>query len=277
MPRVRPDFRPAPVLGTTALLAVLLLAGCAWRADLDYTVDEVMALKEKQDQEYHELKSQLDRRAGQIEASQTDLSQSQSEFRNQADSISSELARLGSAVAALQRQVEDLSQRTKDLQNTQAIGLGTLSQRLDDTGAKLETLQNAQGQKLDQFATEVSGQVDASSKELTSLSKGVKTLTARDKQREKSVADLTKKLDALGKKLTAEVAAQQKQISQAPGGGADAGEVAALKKRVDFLGGKLPKEVDGQAKRLAKLEKDLRDMATLLSDLNGRLKGLEAR
>jgi chromosome segregation ATPase len=267
--------RPAHVPGIAACLAVLLLSACAWRSDLDYTVDEVMALKQKQSEDYRQLKSQIDQRTGRIETSQADLSQSQVEFRNQAEAISAELARLGSAVADLQRQVADLSKRNKDLQNTQAIGLGTLSKRLDETGATLETLQKNQGQKLDRFATEVSGQVDASSKQLTSLTQGVKDLTARDKQREKALGDLTKKLDTLGKKLTAEVSAQRTQIAQ--GSGADSGEVAALKKRVDFLGDKLPKEVDGQARRLEKLEKDLRDVAALLSDLNGRLKGLEAR
>jgi len=121
----------------------------------------------------------------------------------------------------------------------------------------------------------VSGQVDKQGKQVTSLASSVKTLSARDKQQEKAVADLTKKLDALGKKLTSEVSAQQQQIAKGPA--ADPGEVAALKKQVDFLGDTLPKEVDGQGKRLSAMEKQLRDMASLLSDLNGRLKALEGR
>ena len=268
-------FRPALVLRAAACLALLALPACAWRSDLDYTVDEVMALKQKQTEDYRALKTQIEQRAGRLEEGQADQGQGQVELRNQAQAISAELARLGTAVTALQRQVDDLSKRNKELQNTQAIGLGTLSKRLDETGATLEGLQKNQGQKLDKFATEVSGQVDASSKQLTSLTKGVQDLGTRDKQRQKDVADLAKKLDALGKKLTAEVAAQGSQIAQ--GSGADAGEVDALKKQVDFLGSKLPKEVDAQTRRLDKLEKDLRDVAALLSDLNGRLKGLEAR
>lgn|GEM_PF-1876158 len=268
--------RTALAAGLTGVLGLgLLLSGCALKRDLDVTIDEVVALKRKQADDYREVKAELDRRAGRIEADQTDLTASQTEFQNQAEAIAAQLAQLGSAITTLRDQVDELSHQVKALRNDQVIGLGSLSQRVDESGAQAQGAVADQGEKLDAFATEVSGQVDAQGKQVRTLSKGVADLTARDKQRAKAVDDLSKKLDALGKKLTAEVSAQGQKISQ--GQGADAGEVAALRKQVSFLGDKLPKEVDAQTKRVASMEKDLRDMAALLADLNTRLKALEGR
>jgi chromosome segregation ATPase len=272
---VRPALPPGAAAVLAVLAALFLLPGCAMKRDLDVTIDEVVALKRKQADDYQELKSQVEQTTNRMQAGQSDLSAGQKEVKNQAQSISAELARLGTALTALQQQSDDLARRVKDLQNTQAIGLGSLSKRMDDTGTDLKTTVVNQGQKLDRFATEVSGQVDSQGKQVTTLSRSVADLSARDQQQAKAVADLSRKLDVLGRKLTSEVSAQQKQITQGPA--ADPAEVAALKKQVGFLGDTLPQEVDGQGKRLAALEKQLRDVAALLSDLNGRMKALEAR
>jgi len=263
----------APLAAAVAL--ALLLPGCALKRDLDTTVDEVVALKQRQAQDRKALMAEMDRRIGAVQSDQIDLSQSQGEFKTQTESISAQLSRLGTELAALEKQVAELSTHLKELQNTQAIGLGSLSHRLDERGEGLAAGLDTQDKKLTKFATQVSTQVDQNAGQLTTLAKSVDGLTAQDKKRQADVAALGKKLDVLGQKLTGELATQRTQL--ATGAGADAGDVAALRKQVDFLGDKLPKEVDGQAKRLATMEQSLKDMQDLLADLHGRLKAIEAK
>jgi chromosome segregation ATPase len=259
-------------VGAVALSLAVLMSGCALKRDLDTTVDEVLALKRRQAEDRKAFMDEMDRRIGAVQSDQIDLSQSQGEFKTQTESIADQLSRLGSQMAALESQVAELSTRMKELQNTQALGLGSLSRRLDDRGEALAVGLDAQDQKLSKFATEVSTQVDQTAGQVTKLAKSVDALSAQDKKQQAAVADLGKKLDTLGKKLTGEMASQREA-----GGGADASEVAALRKQVDFLGAKLPKEVDGQAKRLSAIEQSLHDMQELLADLHGRLKAVEAR
>lgn len=262
-----------PLAAAVAIL--LLLPGCALKRDLDTTVDEVIALKQRQAADKKALMDEMDRRIGAVQSDQIDLSQSQGEFKTQTESISAQLARLGTELSSLEKQVADLSTRMKELQNTQAIGLGSLSRRLDERGEGLATGLDTQDKKLSKFATEVSTQVDQTAGQVAALAKSVDGLSAQDKKRQADVAALGKKLDVLGQKLTGEIASQRTQI--ATGSGADTGDVAALKKQVDFLGDKLPKEVDGQSKRLAVMEQSLKDMQDLLADLHGRLKAIEAK
>jgi chromosome segregation ATPase len=263
----------APLVAAAAL--AVLLPGCALKRDLDTTVDEVVALKQRQAADRKAIMDEMDKRIGAVQSDQIDLSQSQGEFKTQTESISSQLSRLGTELSDLEKQVADLSTHLKELQNTQAIGLGSLSRRLDERGEALTTGLDTQDKKLSKFATEVSTQVDQNASQLTKLTKSVDGLSAQDKKRQADVAALGKKLDVLGQKLTGEIASQRTQI--ASGGGADSGDVAALRKQVDFLGDKLPKEVDGQAKRLAAVEQSLKDMQDLLADLHGRLKAIEAK
>jgi chromosome segregation ATPase len=262
-----------PLVAAAAL--ALLLPGCALKRDLDTTVDEVITLKQQQARDRKAFMDEMDRRIGAVQSDQIDLSQSQGEFKTQAESISSQLSRLGTELSALEKQVADLSTRMKELQNTQAIGLGSLSRRLDERDETLSTGLTTQDKKLSKFATEVSTQVDQTAGQVTTLAKSVAGLTAQDKKQQADVAALSKKLDVLGKKLTGELASQRTEI--ATGSGADAGDVAALRKQVDFLGDKLPKEVDGQAKRVAVMEQSLKDMQDLLADLHKRLKAVEAK
>lgn len=258
-------------VGAAFVAVAVLASGCALKRDLDITVDEVVALKRRQAEDRRAILDEMDKRIGVVQSDQIDLSQSQGEFRNQTASIAAQLSRLGAQVAALETQVAELNKHLKELQNTQAIGLGSLSRRLDERGEALTTGLDTQDRKLAKFATEVSTQVDQTAGQVTKLAKSVDGLAAQDKKQQAAVADLSKKLDALGKKLTSEIA------SQRGGGGVDAGDVAALRKQVDFLGAKLPKEVDGQSKRLAAMEQSLHDMQELLADLHGRLKAVEAR
>ncbi len=266
---------PFPRLGPRAVGAALLslgvlVSGCAMKRDLDITVDEVVALKRRQAEDRKAIMDEMDKRIGAVQSDQIDLSQSQGEFKNQTESISAQLSRMGSQLADLEKQVAELSTHLKELQNTQAIGLGSLSRRLDERGEGLAAGLDTQDQKLSKFATEVSTQVDQTAGQVTKLSKSVDTLSSQNKKQQAAVASLTKKLDTLGQKLTGEIASQA-------GGGGDSAEVAALKKQVDFLGDKLPKEVDGQAKRVASMERSLKDMQELLADLHSRLKAVEAR
>jgi chromosome segregation ATPase len=268
----------SPRLGPRAVGAALLalgvlMSGCALKRDLDITTDEVIALKRRQADDRKALMDEMDRRIGAVQSDQIDLSQSQGEFKTQTESISAQLSRLGSQLADLEKQVAELSTHLKELQNTQAIGLGSLSRRLDERGEALTSGIDTQDKKLAKFATEVSAQVDQTAGQVTQLAKSVDTLSAHDKKQQAAVTDLNKKLDTLGKKLTGEIATQRSD----GGGGADAAEVAALKKQVDFLGDKLPREVDGQAKRVAAMEQSLKDMQELLADLHARLKAVEAK
>ena len=268
---------PFPRLGPRAVGAALLslgvlVSGCAMKRDLDITVDEVVALKRRQAEDRKAIMDEMDKRIGAVQSDQIDLSQSQGEFKNQTESISAQLSRMGSQLADLEKQVAELSTHLKELQNTQAIGLGSLSRRLDERGEGLAAGLDTQDKKLAKFATEVSTQVDQTAGQVTKLSKSVDTLSSQNKKQQAAVASLTKKLDTLGQKLTGEIVSQRDG-----GGGADRAEVAALKKQVDFLGDKLPKEVDGQAKRVASMERSLKDMQELLADLHSRLKAVEAR
>jgi len=260
-------------VGAVALALAVLVSGCALKRDLDTTVDEVVALKRRQAEDRKAILDEMDKRIGVVQSDQIDLSQSQGEFRSQTESIADQLSRIGSQVAALETQVAELKTQLKELQNTQAIGLGSLSRRLDERGEALTTGLDTQDKRLAKFATEVSTQVDQTAGQVTKLAKSVEGLSAQDKKQQAAVADLSKKLDTLGKKLTGEIATQRTE----GGSGADAGEVAALRKQVDFLGAKLPKEVDGQTKRLAAMEQSLHDMQELLADLHGRLKAVEAK
>jgi chromosome segregation ATPase len=260
----------AAFLGTALLL--LSGTGCALKRDLDLTVDEVVALKRQQAQDRKALMDEISRRVGEVQSDQIDLSASQGEVQTQAETISAEVSRIGAQAASAERQITELSNRVKDLQNNQAIGLGSLSKRLDERGEALTVSQDTQSKKLEKFAAEVSTQVDQTATQVAKLAKSVEALAAQDKKQAQSVAELAKKLDTLGTKLTGEISSQRDD-----GGGADAAEVAALKKRVDFLGDRLPKEVDSQGKRLAAVEKSLKDIQELLADLHGRLKALEGR
>lgn len=261
----------AAALGVVIMVSV---GGCALKSDLDATIAELDAFRQKQAEQNRKLLDQLESRTGAIEASQSDLAVTQGEFRTESDSISSEVARIGSSVAELNRKLNEISSSLKALQNNQAIGLGALSQRLDSSGTQIEERFGTQSKKLDTFATEVSAQVDAQGQKLAQLSKDTAALKAENEQRKKDLVSLNKKINELGTRVAETLASQAKQLQAGGGGDAD---VAALRKQVDFLGKKLPTEVDDQSKKIAAVVQELREIQTLLADLNRRLKAIEAR
>ncbi|MDH4229787.1 MAG: hypothetical protein OEW11_08615 [Nitrospirota bacterium] len=251
-------------LGCLALAAALL-AGCATQRDMDMAVADLTSLRQTQDEHYRALTARLDQRAGELAATQSHLSASQSEFRAESESIASQVARLGTSLAALEKDIASQDNRLKGLQNTQAVGMGALSERIDTNQTKLAGRLDAQTTTLDKFATEVGTRVDADRKDLDALTVRVATLSDSLTKQQKTLVTLAKKLDALDKKLAAAPAAGAGEA-----GGGSSADVAALRKQVDFLGKQLPTQVDAQ-------NKAIKDIQTLLSDLNKRIKALEGQ
>jgi chromosome segregation ATPase len=256
----------------------LLTSGCAMKRDMDLALHEIHILQQGQKKIYSDVLRQIEARSGQLEADQQYLSDTQTEFSSEADAIRGEMARLGAAMVGLQQELADASQRLKTLQNNQAIGLGSLSGRIDDAQDKLGTQIDTQGKTLDSFATEIATQVDGQATQVAKLGKVQKGLSGKAKKRDQSIADLSKTLETLGQKLSTDLSALSKRVSTLPKGSGNGGaDVSALKKQVDFLGEKLPAQVDKVSKKNASLASDMREYQTLLADLNKRLKALEAR
>lgn len=247
------------------LCTVWAVSGCALNSDLDLTIDELNRVKQRQ----ANLMQQLDIRAQTLAEGQSDLSATQGEFRSEADAISSQVAGLGRRLGQLSETLKTLALELKDLQNTQAMGMGALSGRIDATAEELTERIDTQTAKLDMFATTTSDRV-------ADLAQKGQRRDASLNRLKKDLTALNKKVSTLGKKLTAELASQSKRIA-AGGNGGGAADVAALKKKVDMLGKKLPAAVDAQGKKVSGLSKELRDIQSLLSDLNKRLKKLEGR
>lgn len=247
------------------LCTVWAVSGCALNSDLDLTIDELNRVKQRQ----ANLMQQLDIRAQTLAEGQSDLSATQGEFRSEADAISSQVAGLGRRLGQLSETLKTLALELKDLQNTQAMGMGALSGRIDATAEELTARIDTQTAKLDMFATTTSDRV-------ADLAQKGQRRDASLNRLKKDLTALNKKVSTLGKKLTAELASQSKRIA-AGGNGGGAADVAALKKKVDMLGKKLPAAVDAQSKKVSGLSKELRDIQSLLSDLNKRLKKLEGR
>ncbi len=261
-------------MGTRSPLFVVLLfatvwavQGCALKSDLDLTIDELNAVKQRQ----ANLMKQLEIRAQTLAEGQSDLSATQGEFRSEADAISSQVAGLGRRLGQLSETLKTLALELKDLQNTQAMGMGALSGRIDATAEELTERIDTQTAKLDMFATTTSDRV-------ADLAQKGQRRDASLNRLKKDLTALNKKVSTLGKKLTAELASQSKRIDAgAAADGAGGADVAALKKKVDILGKKLPAAVDAQGKKVSGLSKELHDIQSLLSDLNKRLKKLEGR
>lgn len=252
--------RHLSLLSALLCASVWAVSGCALKSDLELTIDELNRVKQRQ----ANLMQQLDIRAQSLAEQQSDLSATQGEFRSEADAISSQVSDLGRRLGTLSETLNSVALELKDLQNTQAMGMGALSGRIDASSDELGT----QTAKLDQFATTVSDRV------ADLALKGQKRDTALN-QINKDLVSLNKKVNDLGKKLTAELASQRKRIDA--GGGGGAADVATLQKKVDLLGKKLPAAVDDQGKKVAGLSKELHDIQSLLADLNNRLKKLEGR
>ena len=268
-----------------AALAALVATGCATTADMDLAFKELASIKRNQQRLKTHLSGELESRSAEMAQETTELTAAQLEIRAESDARSSEVARVGAQISELQRELATLSEgfaqlneRVKDIQNTQAIGLGSLSGRLDDSHAKLSEQLAAQEGKLETFGTQVAKQVDGQDTRLKPVEKNVGLLLGGAKRREGKINDLTAKLDKLGKMITAELADQSKRIdAKGATGGAPSGEVTALKAQVDFLGEKIPPQIDKQGKQLSKLAKDVADYRDLLADLNKRFKALEGR
>ncbi len=267
----------------TFLVAALGAGGCATQSDIDMTIDEINQIRSEQAIMQKQLMGRIQDKSKQLESDQSNLDAAQTEFRSEAEGMRGELAETGSSVAELRRQVAELRQqvtelvgKVKALQHNQAVGLGSLSNRIDAGNDGLTGRIDDQTKKMDSFATQVSGQVDKQVQQLTQLTKGQRAIKARDKKRDKTLSDLSATLATLGKKLTAELATQSKRIQSKPSAGKSA-DVAALKKKVDFLGKKLPGQIDKIGKQTAGVSSELHDYQSLLADLNKRLKALEAR
>ncbi|MDH5527077.1 MAG: hypothetical protein OEY97_07180 [Nitrospirota bacterium] len=253
-------------LTLAALAAAVALTGCATQKDLELTIAELDALRQRQQDQYRQMTARLDQRASELAASQSDLSASQTEFRAEAESIASQVARLGKEQADTNTRIQELQGNLKGLQNVSTIGLGSLSERLDHGDTQLGGRLDAQAETMEKFAMEAGARIDAHTESLTTLDKKIAELSRSIAAQQKDLAALTKKLDALGKKLSSELSALSKSVASG-GGGAN---LAALQKQIDFLGEKLPAQVDAQAK-------SLKDIQSLLADLNKRVRALEGR
>jgi len=254
-----------------ALVAIAVLSGgCATKRDLNVALHQINTIKREQAKQLEQMRGQIESRSGQLEIGQT-------ESRAEADGIRSEIARMGSMLNSLQQELTAVSQRVKTLQNNQAIGLGSLSGRVDDSREKLQDSIATQADSMDQFATRIAGQVDNQGTQVAALKKSQKQLAAKTSRNDKSLAEVSKTLNALGKKLAKELKAHSKRIDAASGGGASSADLTALNKQVKFLGDKLPKQVDKNSKANASLATEIREYQSLLGDLNKRLKALEAR
>ncbi len=267
------------VLSVSVLFAALAVGGCATTSDIDMTMDEINKIRREQAIMQQQLLGQIRSRSEQLESGQTNLDAAVSEFSSEAEGMRNQLAQTGTALADLRKSMAELrtelatlAGKVKELQHNQAIGLGSLSNRLDETDASLNGKVAGLEKKMDAFAEKVATQV-------AKLSKGQSAIKTQGKKRDKTVATLSKTLDTLGKKVTSELAAQNKRINAIPAGGGKGGgaDVKALEKKVAFLGKKLPEQVDKVSKQAATVAAELRDYQTLLADLNKRLKALEKR
>ena len=261
-------------------LAALLLPGCALKSDLDLTMSELHILKQRQIKVDKQMKQWQIAQERAAAAKDDERASVAHEFQAESQAITSEVGRLGRVVAEIQRDLGSLTSRVKDIQNTQAIGLGSLSGRIDKLAADAQGTVGEQQTKLDSFATEVSEAVDLHGTQLTDIHERMLSLSEQLAAQKAASATLNEKLDKLGTKLTGEIADQSKRIAtvgSASSSGASSSQVSALQKKVDFLGTKLPKEVDKQGKRVTAVKQELRDLQVLLSDLHKRLKAVESR
>jgi len=200
-------MRAQLLIVTLAALAATTLGGCVMKADMETMSAQIDRLKADQVRLKKQLVKEIDVRSERIAVETSELGASQDEFRAESDAISGQISQLGNSFAGVRVLLTELAHKVKALQNNQAIGLGSLSQRLDNSSQQLVAQIAAQGDKMDGFAQQVAASSTIQDEEIIKLWKGQAVGKKSRQKLDRSIKALSGKLDALGKKLTAEIAA----------------------------------------------------------------------